>query len=326
MIGTSSGETRRLDTKANILFDSSRSLTLEVNRTLSHNIADTEKNISNAILKSTIASLERDNTIKKEFNSTTYNMYRAIQQNSKNIEGVTVDINKLGVSVNNRFSYMENNISSIYVSVEKNKEEFDIFYQQVNEAIKTINNNFKELENNLRVVDEKAISNYEAISRVDIDLQEVKTIQLKQEQRDIGTLVWAYECDDSLGLYELDGSKYQDEKLADYLYLKDLQGFSVEGDIVDTPNLKGRFLGYAGALGVGSVGTIGADKTAVNGLNIQIGVDTGTGDGDNYKYWAVGGVAHPRYGFVTMDNFFYQGDSETMPNWYALKLCIKGKY
>jgi len=274
-------------------------------------------------LKNTLRIDVEKEAVKREIRDFNDTMNETIGETEKELLS---NISSLSDDTRNRFLIVEKNISQINETIKSNKEKFDLFYSQVNEAIEAINSNFKELKDNIQVVDEKAISNYEALSRIDIDLQEVKTIQLKQEKRDIGTLVWAYECDDSIGLYEMDGSKYQDEKLADFLFLKDLQGFSMDGDVIDTPNLKGRFIGYSGALGIGSVGTTGADKTAVNGLNIQIGIDKDTGDGDNYKYWAVGGVAHPRYGFTTMDNYFYKGDTETLPNWYALKLCVKGKY
>ena len=215
-------------------------------------------------------------------------------------------------------------IKSNYKQIEKNKENINSFSKKILEELKIVGNELESVNDRLESIGSIQREHDEEILNIKDDVLTVTGKVEIIEARELGTLVWAYECDDSLGLYEMDGSSYEDADLSDYLGLKNLQGYTIEDNIITTPNLKGRFIGYTGHLGIAGLGVKGNDKTALNGLGLTIGIDKDTGDGGNYKYWGVGGVAHPKYGFTTMDRFFMFGDKETIPNHYGMRLCIKG--
>lgn len=132
--------------------------------------------------------------------------------------------------------------------------------------------------------------------------------------------------DTNRGIYLCDGSTYSDDGLATYLTHNPIQGFTVNGTSVTTPDLRGRAVMSSGALTIpDAAGAIGNDKTATNGLILKGGLshDAGSGDNSGIK-WAQIGDRTPTYGWFNMDANLLTGDAETLPNWVGMPLCIIG--
>ena len=134
--------------------------------------------------------------------------------------------------------------------------------------------------------------------------------------------------DPTHGIYLLNGQTVTDAKLAAYITAHPISGFSVSGNDVTLPDLRGRFIGASDGFGIpATAGNTGNDKTAVNGLGMRITVvnnETNANTG-HLVYQGDGGQQ-------TYDSRFpagsysmsMVGDTETMPNWVGMPLCIIG--